>query len=338
MRILSQLSRFFSGKPHSRIFVSHANEDNIDHVRYVPALQRSCISVDLDIKFPKGELWHYQIFEALMEADAIVCFLTPNAVHSEWVLEEIGFGGSLGYLYLICHEGDFKRFCKEAVDEDKGDRFMPVIKSILNHEIDLIPNNIPLEEYLADAQTIKNLRRFLTCRDPVQKEYRKKILASLHFSSEPGDKLILGLTNLGNLITARIASRGGSESEERKLNYRLGKLNKIIDELKNWKMPSVFVTERSEEELVAQINEEISRSSELIHTASSKGKRTDQSWDENVILLAIIILKRHQLVHYLIRRGSFGNAFNLLGLNSEEIHRFCNICIGFIDDLSESPM
>lgn len=74
-----------------RVFLSYAASD-IELARKLGRLlsQRAGARVFLPENLSAGEDWQARLREELAEADAVVVLVTPEAVHSSWVLHELG--------------------------------------------------------------------------------------------------------------------------------------------------------------------------------------------------------------------------------------------------------
>src|SRR5258708_25936789 len=80
-----------------RVFLSHDSADAEDARRIRNLLAdrlRIRLFLEEDVNF--GENWESKLRKALRDADVLVALLTPHAIDSTWVLQDVGAAWALG--------------------------------------------------------------------------------------------------------------------------------------------------------------------------------------------------------------------------------------------------
>lgn len=75
-----------------KVFISHAHQDAALAARVAQGLQSDGLEAwDAESNLLPGDNWAAEVARALEESQAMVVLLTPDAVHSGWVLREIEY-------------------------------------------------------------------------------------------------------------------------------------------------------------------------------------------------------------------------------------------------------
>ncbi len=103
------------------VFLSYAEEDK-DSANYLRSVlqQRSNVHVFTTDKLSAGENWIAQLKTALSSCDLFVILVTPNAVKSSWVLQELGAAWGLNKSILGIYSDRWDvAYLPVALDEEQ---------------------------------------------------------------------------------------------------------------------------------------------------------------------------------------------------------------------------